>query len=343
VIAAVFPVGRPELLWLLWLVPLIALFQVWVFRRKDTLLHRFVDPDLAERLLAGVSRPRQIFKAGLVTAAIGLGLLSLAELRYGFTWEEVRREGVDLVIALDVSDSMLVKDADTGGDLTRLERARREVADLLDLMDGDRVGLVAFSGTAFIECPLTLDYGAAELFLRDVDTDLIPVKGTALGKAIRTSLRAFDGSAQDSRAILLITDGEDHTGEALAAAEEAKEAGVRVFVIGIGRDEGSPIPDPGGGYRKDRRGELILSKLDEPTLQKIALTTGGKYVRSVTGDLDLETVYLQGVKASVTSTELESTRRKRWYDRYQWLIGAALLLLLLEPLIPERSRRSDAA
>lgn len=335
--------GRPELLWLLWLVPLLAVFHVLVFRRKDALLHRFVDPDLAARLLRGVSRPRQVAKVALVTTAVGLCLLSLAELRYGYAWEEVHREGVDLVIALDVSDSMLVSDADTAGDLTRLERAKREVADLLRLMDGDRVGLVAFSGTAFIQCPLTLDYGAAELFLQGLDTTSVSVKGTALGRAIRTSLRAFEGSAIDSRAILLITDGEDHTGEAMKAAEEAAEAGVRVFVIGIGRDEGSPIPAPDGGYRKDRRGELILSKLDEPALQQIALTTGGKYVRSVTGDLDLETVYLQGIKTSVASTELESTRRKRWYDRFQWLIGLALALLLIEPLVPERSRRARHA
>ncbi|MCB1034866.1 MAG: VWA domain-containing protein, partial [Acidobacteria bacterium] len=171
-------------------------------------------------------------------------VLALAEPKYGFTWEEVKREGVDIVVALDVSDSMLVEDAESGGKLSRLERAKREITDLLRLMEGDRIGLVAFAGTAFVECPLTLDYGAAEIFLGAIDTDLIPVKGTALGDAIRTSLAAFEGAAQPSRAIVLITDGEDHGGDAVKAAAEARPAGVRIFAIGIVRDEGAPIPAP---------------------------------------------------------------------------------------------------
>ena len=137
---------------------------------------------------------------------------------------------------------------------------------------------------------------------------------------------------------MLITDGEDHTGEALAAAAEAKEKGIRIFAIGIGRDEGAPIPAPGGGFRRDRKGEMVLSKLDEPTLQKIALETGGRYVRSVTGDMDLEKIYLQGIKATLKDRDLESARRKHYTDRFQWLLLLALLALMLEPLIPERRR-----
>ena len=265
-------------------------------------------------------------------------VLALAELKYGFTWEEVQRRGVDIVVALDVSDSMLVEDAETGGKLSRLERAKREIADLLRVVRGDRIGLVAFAGTAFLECPLTLDYGAAHLFLSSIDTDLIPVKGTALGAALRTALEAFEGGSNSSRAIILITDGEDHGGDALAAAEEAKLAGVRVFAIGIGRDEGAPIPAPGGGFRRDRRGEMVLSRLDEATLQRIALATGGRYVRSVTGDVDLEQIYSQGIKAVLEDQELESQRRQRWEDRFQWLLALALIALMAEPLIAERRR-----
>ncbi|MBT3222479.1 MAG: VWA domain-containing protein, partial [Proteobacteria bacterium] len=286
---------------------------------------------MLERISSGVSAQRQAVKVGLVVLAFASALLALAEVKYGYTWEEVERRGVDIVVALDVSDSMLVEDAESGGKLTRLERARREITDLLRLMDGDRVGLVAFAGTAFVECPLTLDYAAAEIFLSDLDTDLIPVKGTAIGEAILTSLEAFEGSAQDSQAIILITDGEDHSGKALEAAEKAKEAGVRVFAIGIGRNEGSPIPAENGGYRRDRKKEMVLSKLDEPTMQKIALTTGGRYVRSVTGDVDLEKVYLQGVKATMEDQDLASSRRQHWKDRFQWLLAFSLLLLCVEP------------
>jgi Ca-activated chloride channel family protein len=329
--------GAPQWLWFLWLIPLVVLFFIWVARRKSVLLERFASPEVLERLTEGVSKPRQALKSALLVVALSLCVLSLAEIQYGFSWEEVQREGVDVVIALDVSDSMLVADA-SGAGLTRLERARREISDLLDLMDGDRVGLVAFAGTAFLQCPLTLDYAAASMFLDDLDTDLIPVKGTALGTAIRTALDAFEGGSQDSQAIILITDGEDHGGQALAAAAEAKERGIRIFAIGIGQDEGSPIPAPDGGYRRDRAGELVLSKLDEPTLQKIALETGGRYVRSVTGDVDLEKIYLQGVKATLTDKHLESSRRQHYKDRFQWLLTLALLVLMLEPFIPERRK-----
>ncbi|HEX9737413.1 MAG TPA: VWA domain-containing protein [Thermoanaerobaculia bacterium] len=336
-------VGSIESLWLLWLVPAALAFYVYVFRAKTRLLERFASPEMLARLTSGVSRPRQVLKAALVLLGLLAAVASLAELRWGFTWEEVTREGVDVVVALDVSDSMLVEDAESGGKLPRLERARREIADLLQLMEGDRIGLVAFAGTAFVECPLTLDYGAASLFLDTLDTDLIPVKGTALGEAIRTAVTAFEGATHKSRAIILITDGEDHTGDALRAAEEAKLAGVRVFTIGIGRDEGAPIPAPGGGFRRDRRGEIILSRLDETTLQKIALETGGRYVRSVTGDVDLEQIYVQGIKATLEDQELGSKRRQRWEERFQWIVAAALLALMAEPLISERMRRKGTA
>jgi len=263
-------------------------------------------------------------------------LLSLAEPRWGFTWEEVERRGVDIVVALDLSDSMLVEDAEAGGGLSRLERARREIVDLLRLMEGDRIGLVAFAGTAFVECPLTLDYGAAEIFLSALDTDLIPVKGTDLGAAIRTSLEAFEGSKHASKAIILITDGEDQQDESLAAAEAAKEAGVRIFTIGIGSSEGSPIPAAGGGFRRDRSGAIVMSRLDEPTLQRIALDTGGRYVHSVSGDIDLEKIYSQGIKATLEDQELGTRRQRRWEERFQWLVAIALLALMAEPLIPER-------
>lgn len=329
--------GRPDALWLLWLVPVLGVFQLWVFRTRSRLLRRFASRDMLTRLTAGLSRGRRGFKTMLVLLALGAAVLALAEPQWGFTWEEVQRQGVDLVVALDVSDSMLVEDA--GGDgLSRLERARREIADLLRLLQGDRIALVAFAGAAFVECPLTLDYGAAGLFLDAFDTELIPSKGTDLAAAIRKSLAAFRGATHPSRAILLITDGEDHSGEALKAAGEAKQQGVKIFTIGIGRDEGSPIPTPGGGFRRDRQGEIVLSKLDEATLQQIALDTGGRYVRSVTGDMDLEQIYAQGIKATLEDRELGSRRRQHWHERFQWLLAVALAALMIEPLVAERSR-----
>jgi len=332
-------VGEPDSLWLLWLIPATMAFLVYVYRTKARLLQRFVSPEILSRLTQGMSRQRQHFKSTLILLGLVALVLALAEVRYGFTWETVKREGVDIVVALDVSDSMLVEDAEAGGKLSRLERAKREIADLLDLLEGDRIGLVAFAGTAFVECPLTLDYGAAEIFLDAIDTELIPVKGTDLAQAIDASLTAFDGGTNSSQAVILITDGEDHSGRALAAAEKAKLAGVRIFTIGIGRDEGAPIPDQDGGFRRDRRGEIVLSRLDEPTLQKVALETGGRYVRSVTGDVDLEQIYSQGIKAVLADQELSSKRRQRWEERFQWFVALALMALMLEPLISVRQRR----
>jgi len=247
--------------------------------------------------------------------------------------------GIDIMIAFDVSLSMDIDDfIDQGERVRRIDVAKAVVDDFISRRPDDRIGLVAFAGTAFVECPLTLDYGAAEIFLDAIDTDLIPVKGTALDAALQTSLEAFEGASHPSRAIILITDGEDHTGGALEAAAKAKAAGVRIFTIGIGRDEGAPIPAPGGGFRRDRSGEIVLSRLDETTLQKIALETGGSYVRSVTGDVDLEKIYSQGIKATMEDQELGSRRRQRWEERFQWVLGLALLALMLEPLISERKR-----
>lgn len=333
-------VGDPMMLWGLWLVPLLAVFMVWSGRSRRRRLARFADATVLPRLVAGRSTPREVLKAILVLIGLAALVVALARPRWGFTWEEVQRKGVDIVVALDVSDSMLVEDVQSGGGLSRLERAKREIADLLELLEGDRIGIVAFSGTAFVQCPLTLDYAAAELFLRAVDTDLVPVKGTDLAEALDVARKSFD-TGTTGKAVILITDGEDHEGRVLEAATRAKDAGIRVFTIGIGRDEGAPIPAPGGGFRRDRRGEVIMSRLDETTLQKVALETGGRSVRSVTGDLDLETIYTRGIKASLEDAELGSRRRQRWEERFQWALALGFVALALEPLIGERSRRRD--
>jgi Ca-activated chloride channel family protein len=182
---------------------------------------------------------------------------------------------------------------------------------------------------------MTLDYGAAELFLDSLDAEAIPVQGTDLAQALEASLAAFRGGAAGSKAVLLITDGEDHSGRAIEVANRMAAEGVRVFAIGIGSEQGAPIPAAGGGFRRDRSGAIILSRLDEPTLQQIALATDGRYVRSVTGDLDLEQIYVDGIKASLEEREIEAHRRQRWEDRFQWLLGLALLGLMIDGLLAD--------
>lgn len=328
--------GNLNYLYLLWLIPALVVFYIYAFRAKDKAIKAFCSLDLAGKLMPLVSRSRQKFKAVLLILAVLFTILALVRPKWGFQWEEVKRRGVDIIIALDVSQSMLAEDVKPN----RLERAKREITDLLQILEGDRIGLVAFAGTSFVQCPLTLDYGAVSIFLDYLDTDLIPIQGTALSQAIRTSIKAFSDRERKSKALILITDGEGHEGDMMAAAEDAKSEGIKIFAIGIGKKGGAPIPLPGksGGFKKNRNGELILTKLDETALQKIALTTGGSYVRSVTGNLDLEEIYQKGIKERLEQKELKSTRRKRWEERYQWFALLAFILVAGESLLSERRR-----
>jgi len=323
-----------DLLWLLWLlVPLGALLWVALRRRRAALL-RFADAAMLEKLAPPMTSGRSAIRVGLLAASAVLLILALAGPTWGFHWEDVHRRGVDLVVALDLSKSMLAEDAKPD----RLTAAKREIRDLLDLIKGDRVGLVAFAGTAFVQCPLTLDYHAFELFLDKMDPNWVPVGGTDLAAAVRTSMGAFPQNERSGRAVLLITDGEDHSGELRAAAEEARKQGVHVFVVGMGAVEGAPIPDGRGGFIK-QNGKVVLSKLDESSLKELALTTGATYVQSVAGDLDLRRIYLEDIKGTLEARELASSRERRHEQRFQWALLPALLLLILEGLTgPGRNR-----
>jgi Ca-activated chloride channel family protein len=208
------------------------------------------------------------------------------------------------------------------------------------MMEGDRIGLIAFAGTSFVQCPLTLDYGACKMFLDYIEPDLIPVPGTALADAIRNAIKSFNTKERKSKVLILITDGEDHEGAPLEAAREAKQEGIKIFTIGVGQDGGAPIPlrDGSGGFKKDRRGDMIITHLDEATLQKIALETEGSYVRSVTGDMDLDKIYKVDIKQHIEGKELSSTRQRRWEQRFQWFVCAALLVIAGEFFISERRK-----
>jgi len=325
-----------EYLYLLWILPAVVLLAVYSFRKKDQLLRLFADTELWDRLMPDVHRRRQTFKFLLLLAAVALLLTSLLRPRWGFHWEEIKRKGVDLLVASDDSESMLAEDIQPN----RLERAKREITDLVGMLQGDRVGLVAFAGAAFLECPLTLDYGSFRIFLDYLDTELIPVPGTAIGEAIQTAIRSFSTERRASKALILITDGEDHPGEAEKAAEAAKEKGIRIFTIGIGSEHGAPIPLRGGkgDFKKDRKGQVVMSKLRETALQKIALATGGSYVRSVSGDMDLKKIYEEEIRGKMEAGELKSTKKRRWEERFQWFLFGSILLLALESLLPDRKR-----
>ncbi|HCP45548.1 MAG TPA: hypothetical protein DIU15_05880 [Deltaproteobacteria bacterium] len=326
--------SNPEALWLLWLVPLLAGLFAFASRRRADALARFADDALIDHLIHRPSRLRAAIRPTLLGLALIAIITAAAGPRWGFQWEDVRRHGVDIVVALDLSRSMLAEDASPD----RLTAAKREIRDLLELLEGDRIGLVVFAGVSFVQCPLTLDYGAFSVFLDPMDPDWVPVGGTDLAAAVRSAVEAFPKNERSGRAVLLITDGEDHSGELQDAAAEAKKEGVHVFVVGMGAPEGAPVPDGRGGFVKEG-GRVVLSKLDEASLKELALTTGGSYVRSIAGDLDLQKIYLEDIKGTLEARELSSSRQRRWEERFQLALLPAVLLLVLEGMVGAPRRR----
>lgn len=328
--------GNPVNFWWLIATPVVIVFLVWAYRARRRALERFVDASLAGRL-AAVNYGARRWKAVLLVTGILFGALALVQPRWGFEWREVKRKGVDVFVLLDVSKSMLTEDVRPN----RLAQARFACEDLLNKLEGDRIGLIAFAGTAFVQCPLTIDYEAFRLTLRDASPDIIPRGGTAIGAAIRTALKAFEAGEGRDRAIVLITDGEETESDALAAADEAAKAGVHIYAIGVGTAEGELIPvrEPGKPmeFLKDQEGKVVKSRLDEETLRQLALKTQGIYVRSAAGDFGMDTIYEKGI-AQLQRKEAESKLQKRYFERFQWPLGIGLALLALEAFVSDRRK-----
>ena len=327
--------GSVQLLfWLPLAIPLAwALFAL--LRRRRAALAQLVDPALIGVLAPNWNPARAKSRLVLRVLALALLVLALARPQWGFRWEEVRRKGLDLVVALDTSRSMMASDIKP----TRLQQAKWGIRDLLRNLRGDRVGLVPFAGSSILQCPLTIDYAAFAMTLDDVYSGIIPTGGTAIEQALRTAVAAFPADRTADRVILLITDGEDHEGDPLALLPELMEKGIRVYTIGIGTLEGEMVPagDGQGGYFKDRQGQIVKTALKEDVLQKLALGTGGTYVRSAPGDTGLERVFNESI-ANLKRSEQENRTAKIYEERFVWPIAAALLLLAWEALLSDRRK-----
>jgi Ca-activated chloride channel family protein len=319
-----------HMLFLIWVVPVLLLIVLRGNLKRRTIMKTFAKPRGLSAIAWEASSLRRWIKAGLLLTALLFIALALAGPQYGYKWREVERRGVDLIIAIDCSRSMLATDIKP----TRLERAKREISDLLNMLAGDRIGLVGFSGVSFLQCPLTLDYSAFYLFLESLTPDFLPVGGTDLEAAISSALKGFDEKSDTDKAIILITDGESTSGDPLAAAEAAAKAEVKIFSIGVGKADGVPVTEKDGGFKKDNAGNIVLTRLDEAVLKKIALITGGAYVRSVAGDMDLDTIYLGEIRGKMEQATLNSGREQIWENRFQWFVALAVMALLAEMLIP---------
>ena len=328
-----FRFSQQYMLYALWLVPLLIIFYYFAFRAKRRAMQKFGNMELLQKLSRNTSKKRQVSKTALILVTVFFLIFSLARPQIGTKVEEVKRKGIDILVAMDVSKSMMAKDIQP----SRLHKAKHEVEGLIHRLKGDRIGLIAFAGVPFVQCPLTLDYGAANIFLDIMQPDLIPTPGTAIGGAIQKAIETFDQKERKHKVLVLITDGEDHKGDALEYAEEAEREGIVIYTVGIGSREGEPIPSrEGTGFEKDRQGEVIITKLDELTLEKIALQTGGKYYRASSGEDELDRIYSDIAK--MEKKELGSLKFSQFEDRFQYFLAFALFLMIIEFVLPERIR-----
>ena len=327
--------GSPEYFWLLLGIPLIVGFFIWAHQLRQGALGRFADLGLIRRLTPTSSLSRRVWKWVLFLFFFLFMTLALVRPRFGVKMEMVERRGVDVMVALDVSRSMLARDITPN----RIDRAKHEIGKLIGLLKGDRVGLVIFAGESYVQCPLTLDYAAADMFLEAVSTDWIGVQGTALADAIEQATTAFRSKDRKDKVLIVLSDGESHEGDAKKAAAEAAKEGVRIYTIGLGSESGVPIPlSRAGGnvtYKKDRNGDLVLTKLNSVVLEKVALEGNGKYFHAGT-NLNLSKIYEEIAK--MEKRDLGLNRVSVYEERYQVFLTVALVLLLIEFFVPERVR-----
>src|SRR5881296_814138 len=334
--------GAPEWLWRLLLIPILMAFFIRAERLGLRRLQGFVSARLLPQLAGTVNRPRRIIRFGLQLFGLSLALVSLAQPRWGYTFQDVKRKGLDLLIAVDTSRSMLSNDVQPA----RLDRVKLAIQDLINELQGDRVGLIAFAGRAFLQAPLTIDYDAVVEAINDLDTKSIPEGGTNISSAIALAMQSFGKSATGNRALIIFTDGEELSGDALKTAKEAADAGVRISTVGVGTPQGSLIPVTGEdgqtGFVKDSAGQVVKSKLDDKRLGEIAQATGGFYLHLENGPRTMQQIQSEGL-AKMQAAEMDVRLSRRPIERYEWPLGAALIVLALSILIPERRRVRERA
>lgn len=331
-----FRFAHIEYLWLLLLIPVFITGYIAIVQRKRRQLKLFGDPELIAQLMPNVSRIRPVLKFGLVLLALTLLIIAVARPQYGQKEKTIKRQGIEVMIALDISNSMLAEDVAPN----RLDRAKQMLSKLIDNMVDDKVGLIVFAGQAYVQLPITCDYVSAKMFLNTITPDMIKTQGTAIGDAIMTSIRSFgDVENETSKAIVLITDGENHEDDALAAAKAATEKGIKVFVVGIGKPDGSPIPIPGtNNFRKDRSGNVVVSKLNEDMCREIAQAGQGIYVRC--DNTNTATRAIQKELDDLATSELETKVYADYNEQYQGFVLLALLILLADFFIFNRKNKT---
>lgn len=324
--------------YLLFIIPVIitlfALLQIW--KRKTQ--KKFADPQLLKRLAPNKSNFKSTLKLIFFLLALSFGILALVNPKLGTKMETVKREGVDIVFAIDVSKSMLAEDIAPN----RLEKSKRLVSEIINQLASDRIGIIAYAGQAFPQLPITTDYGAAKMFLQSMNTDMLSSQGTAINEALELAASYFDDDEQTNRVLFLISDGEDHsTGSTSNAVEKVVNEGIRVFTVGVGKSSGAPIPIKKNGLveslKKDSQGEVVITKLNEEILREIAINGNGEYINGSNTEEAVE--FIKNQLDRMDKKEFEAKQFAEFKNQFQWFLGASLLFLFLDIFLLDRKTK----
>ena len=324
--------AQAQYLFLLLLIPFFFIFYAVMLKLRKRRIRRFGDESLVKEIMPSSSVSKGWVKTVLFSVAFFFFVIGLSRPQIGAKLKEHQTKGVEIMIALDVSNSMLAQDYSPN----RLERAKLSISRLVDRLRDDRIGLIVFAGNSFVQLPITTDYVSAKMFLNSISTESVPVQSTAIGEAINTAVRSFSAQSEKSRAIVIITDGENHEDDPVAAAKQAAELGVRIFTIGVGSPEGQPIPVDGELLR-DRNGEIVVSRLDEKVLQDVAEAGNGVYVRAGNREFGLAPV-VERIR-QMDEEEFSSVIFEEFDEQYMYFFAIALVLLVIEMLIGERKAK----
>lgn len=330
-----FRFAHPELLYLLLVIPLLIVFYIVMVNKKKKAIAEFGNPELLKPLMPLVSFKRGAWKFVMILIALMFVIIGVAGPQFGSKLQQVKKQGVELMVVLDVSNSMLAQDIKPN----RLEKAKMAISRMVEKLSDDKVGMIVFAGNAYVQLPITTDYSSAKLFLSNINTDIVPVQGTAIGAAIDLAAKSFTPETETSKAIIVITDGENHQDDAVAAARVAHEKGITIHTIGMGLEQGAPIPEKGnpGQFMKDGSGNVVVSKLDEQTLQEIAKAGEGMYVRASNTDVGLSRLLDEVGK--MEKSILEEKVYTDYAEKYQYFILIGLFFIFVEFMILGRRNK----
>ena len=322
--------AEPKYLMLLLLIPVFFVIQALVLKFRAKRIRRFGDQTLVEKLMPSYSKAKVWLRLSLFAIAFMFFILGISRPQMGAILKEHKTRGAEVMVVLDVSNSMLAQDYSPN----RLERAKLAISRMVDKLRDDRIGLIVFAGNSFVQLPITTDYVSAKMFLSSISTESVPIQGTAMGEAISTALRSFSAQSDKSRAIIVITDGENHEDDPVAAARQAAELGVRVFTIGVGSPQGTMIPMGDGEYLEDRDGNPVVTRLDDKVLQEVADAGKGLYVHAGNREFGLDPVIEE--ISRMDDEEYNSIVFEEYDELYMYFLAVAFFFLVLEMLIGDR-------